>query len=147
MEDLCGGYFQRDKMEERTMKKRQLVLIIAMLFALCACGKGGNSFKVAYVGQANILSQNLYIYGEINGENKGISLRDAFKGYKVTNIAFPNAANTEIKGTEEGRLYFVDGVIATIEDDSGKSFEITIKEGSVFDVEIEGDSIYLLPPN
>jgi hypothetical protein len=58
----------------------------------------------------------------------------------------PDPKQLQIGGTKEGRLCYIGGVIVTIEDDSGKSLEVPIKKDDVFDVETDGDTAYLLPP-
>ncbi len=161
--------FKKRKLEDAKMKKRLFVLMAVMIFvatvlALCACGKKTSSFKVEYVGTSNrlpaglplggggqsilkALEDNMFIRGEVDGKTKDIPIQNAFKGYKLTAVDYPDPEHIKMKGTESGgKLYYEDGVIVTIEDESGKSLEITIQENSVFDAETDGDTVYLLPP-
>jgi hypothetical protein len=139
-----------------------------MLFALGACGKAKqSSFKVEYVGTLNklpagipigadsgdepspvmrALEENMFIHGEMDGKEEEISLHEAFKGYEIANIDYPDPKHIEMEKAGEGRIRYLDALTITLKDESGKAPEIVIEEGSVFDAEKEGDALYLLPP-
>ena len=121
-----------------------LALAALILTLLCACGKESSTFTVKYVGTANVLSPVQLISGEYKSKEMKLSLKEAFKGYSVTNVEFAEKENVTMKGTEDGGICYVGGVIITLEDDNGNSVLVTAKEGSVFDAEPNGDSIYLL---
>lgn len=127
------------------MKKRLIALLAVILVLLCGCGSD-NSFKVEYVGTGNILSTDLFLCGEIGGKSQNIGLTEAFKGCSVKDITFPDPDNVSMEGTEDGYLKFTGGIIATLEDESGNTFDVLIKEESEFDAEKSGDTVVLLPP-
>lgn len=129
------------------MKKRVLIIAIILTILLTVISACGNdSFQVEYVGTANVLSTNMFIHGEINKKSMNISLKEAFKDCKVVSFAFAEGENVTLAGTEEGNLYYVGGIIVVLEDESGNSFEVTIKEGSTFEYEKDKDTVRLLPP-
>lgn len=131
------------------MKKRALttaIILVVVLTVISACGNGSkSSFQVEYVGTTNVLSANLFIHGEINKKSRNISLNEAFKDCKVVDIAFAEGENVTLAATKEGYLYYVGGIIVVLEDESGNSFEVTVKEGSTFEYEKDGDTVWLLP--
>ena len=119
-----------------------LFVLLLACSLVSACGKS-NTFTVNYVGTPSLFSVNLFIDGKLGDEKMNIWLRDAFKGCTVTEF---NLAGAEMSGTEEGYMKFNGGVVITVEDESGRSHEITIKEGSTFSAEKDGDTVRLLPP-
>lgn len=128
------------------MRNTLTALAAALLLTLCACGGSANQFKVAYVGGSGPLSPVAVIHGELDGEEKDLGLQEAFKDCKVKDVKFAKGENVTLYGTEEGHLRYDGGIIATLEDAEGKTFDVTIAEESVFTAEKEGDTIHLLPP-
>lgn len=121
-------------------------LLAALLLALCSCGGSANQFKVIYVGGPGPMSPVVLIHGELDGEEMDLGVKEAFKDCTVKNIAFAEGESVTLKGTDEGRLRYDGGVIVTLENADGKSFDVTVKEESVFTAEKDGDTVYLLPP-
>ena len=129
------------------MKRILCAVMIVMLLLLCACGSGGSKFTVKYVGTVNVMSPSPVISGEMGGKALKISLSKAFKGCTVAGIAFPDEENVTLSAVEDGMyLAYEGGLVVTLKDESGKTFEVTVKEGSVFDAEKNGDTVCLLPP-
>ena len=114
-----------------------------MILMLFACGKDKKSFKVEYVGVPKMVQKDIIVHGEIDGENMDIPLKEAFKGYIINDLSMENVAD---KVAEDGYVYYAGGAIVTLEDDSGKTLDISMSEGSIFEIETEDDTIYLLPP-
>lgn len=127
------------------MSRRLIAVLASVLVLLCGCGND-NSFKIEYVGTGNVLSTDLFLHGEINGETRDIGLTEAFKGCTVKDITFPDPDNVAMEGTEDGKISFIGGIIATIEDENGSTTDVLIKEESVFEAEKTGDSFVLLLP-
>ena len=128
------------------MKKILTAAAAALLLTLCACGGSANQFKVAYVGGTGPVSPVVVIHGELNGEEHDLGLQEAFKDCTVKDMKFAKGDSVTLMGTDEGRLRYEGGIIATLEDADGKTFEVTVAEDSVFTAEQDGETIRLLPP-
>lgn len=130
----------------KVFKKMMLVLVLVALLPalLLGCGKDSNTFKVEYVGTANILSPNMFISSELGGQKMNIGLKEAFQGYTVTKVEFAEGADVTMKGTEDGGICFEGGVLVTLDDGSSDAVVVTIKEGDSFSTQKDGDAVYLL---
>lgn len=128
--------------------KRILTALIAtlLLLILCACGGGADQFKVAYVWGNGPNTSVVVIRGEMDGKERDLGVREAFKDCQVKDVKLAKGETMTLQGTDDGHLRYDGGVIVTLENADGKTFDVTVAEDSVFAAEQEGDTVRLLPP-
>ena len=134
--------------KERTDMRKTLTALIAalLLLTLCACGGGAGQYKVSYVAGPGPVNPALVIYGTLDGEEMRLGLREALQDYTVKDVKLAKGETMTLQGTDDGLLRYDGGVIATLEDAEGKTFDVTVAEGSTFSAEKEGETVRLLPP-